>query len=173
MRLLVFLHGTTLMHPTGVDRTRAERVAQVRAGSDPALHDFAAYVPVGDAVAKLRRWQEQGAQIDYLSSQRSRDDVAKDGEVLRCHGFPPGRILARECGETYGDVVERELPDLLIEDDCESIGAAELAYPQIRPELRGRITSIVVPEFGGIDHLPESLDDLAAFSSSRTQPTWS
>jgi hypothetical protein len=31
MRLLVFLHGTVLMHAGAVDVTRAERVAQVRA----------------------------------------------------------------------------------------------------------------------------------------------
>jgi hypothetical protein len=33
-------------------------------------------------------------------------------------------------------------------------------YPQICPEARERITSIVVPEFGGIDHLPDNPADL-------------
>jgi len=56
MRLLVFLHGTTLMHPGGIGRTREERVAQVRTGADPRLHDYAAYVPVDGVVAKLRGW---------------------------------------------------------------------------------------------------------------------
>ena len=111
-------------------------------------------------VAKLRRWREQGADITYLSSHRSAADVAKDALVLEKHGFPPGRILAREPGESYGDVVERERPDVLIEDDCESIGAGEMTYPQIRPDLRVRITSIVVPEFGGLDHLPDSPERL-------------
>jgi hypothetical protein len=63
MRLLVFLHGTVLMHPSALGRSREERVAQVRAGAD----------------------------------------------------------------------------------------------------LRGRIRSIVVPEFGGIDHLPDGLQDLLTF----------
>ncbi len=72
---------------------------------------------------------------------------------------------AREPGESYGDVAGRELPDVLIEDDCESInGVSEITYPQIRPDLRARIKSIIVPEFGGIDHLPDSLDALLAFS---------
>jgi len=164
MRLLVFLHGTTLMHPGAIDRTREERVSQVRAESDPSLHDYAAYVPVDDAVSKLKRWQEQGAQIDYLSSHRDPDDIAKDTSVLRRFGFPPGRILAREPGESYGEVAGREMPDVLIEDDCESLdGAGEITYPQIRAELRNRIKSIIVPEFGGIDHLPDSLQALLTF----------
>lgn len=165
MRLLVFLHGTTIMHPSAVGRTRDERVAQVRAGTDPTLHDYAAYVPVGHAVAKLRRWREQGAQIDYLSSHRDPVDVAKDAVVLQAHDFPRGRVLARGPGESYGGVAERAMPDVLVEDDCESIGPDEITYPQIRAGVRGRITSIVVPEFGGIDHLPDGVDELLRFSA--------
>jgi hypothetical protein len=161
MRLLVFLQGTVLMHPGGVNRTRAERVAQVRTKSDAALHDYGAYEPIGGAVLKLRLWQEQGAEIEYLSSHRDPADVAADVSVLERHDFPAGRVLARGPGESYGDVAGRAQPEVIIEDDCESIGgAAELTYQQIRPELRERIKSIVVPEFGGIDHLPGSLDEL-------------
>ena len=65
MRLLIFLHGTAIMHPGAIGRTREERVAQVRTGADAALHDYAAYVPVDNAAAKLQRWREQGAKIDY------------------------------------------------------------------------------------------------------------
>jgi len=161
MRLLIFLHGTAIMHAGAVGRARAERVAQVRTNADPTLHDYAAYVPVDGVVTKLERWRQQGAQIDYLSSHRNPDDVAKDAFVLRKHGFPPGRILAREEGESYGDVAGREVPDILIEDDCESLdGADEITYPQIRAEVRARVKSIIVPEFGGIDHLPDSLEAL-------------
>ena len=78
MRVLVFLHGTAVMHAGAVGRTRDERVAQVRAGDDPSVRDYGAYVPVGEVVAKLRHWQRQGAQIDYLSSHRNPDDIAKD-----------------------------------------------------------------------------------------------
>jgi hypothetical protein len=38
---------------------------------------------------------------------------------------------------------------------CQPLNAAD---------LRGRIKSIIVPEFGGIDHLPDSLQDLLAFN---------
>jgi len=162
MRLLVFLHGTVLMHSAALGMARAERVAQVRAGH-PTVGDYAAYVPVGDAVATLQKWQGAGAQIDYLSSHRNPGDVAKDAFVLREHGFPAGRVLARQPGESYGDVAGREAPDVLIEDDCESIGAEHITYPQIRPDLRVHIKSIVIPEFGGLDHLPDNPQALLTY----------
>jgi hypothetical protein len=154
-----------IMHRGAVGRPRERRVADVRNGTDPSANDYAAYVPVGHAVAKLQCWREQGAQIDYLSSHREPEDVAKDAWVLEIHGFPRGRVLGRRPGESYGDVVVREMPDLLIEDDCESIGAAEITYPQIPPETRAHIKSIIVPEFGGVDHLPDALPALIAFGS--------
>lgn len=159
------------MHAGAVGRTRDERVAQVRDGTDPTVLDFGAYVPVAGAAAKLLRWQEQGAEIAYLSSHRDPANVAKDRRVLRRHGFPAGRILARTAGETYGALAGRVLPDILVEDDCESIGgAAQLAYPQISAPLRARIGSIVVPEFGGIDHLPDSLEELGALGTRLSGP---
>jgi hypothetical protein len=162
VRLLVFLHGTVLMHPGAIGVTRAERVAQVRAGH-LTIGDYAAYVPVDGAVAKLHRWQDAGTRIDYLSSHRNPDDVALDAFALRMHGFPAGRVLARQPGENYGDVAGVEAPDVLIEDDCESIGANEITYPQIPPDVRARITSIVIPEFGGLDHLPDNPQALLTF----------
>ena len=64
----------------------------------------------------------------------------------------------RREGETYGAVAERVMPDVIVEDDCESIGGeAEMTWPQIAPERRARIRSVVVKEFGGIDHLPDDL----------------
>jgi hypothetical protein len=164
MRLLVFLHGTVLMHSGAVGVPRAERVAQVRSGHS-TVRDYAAYAPVGGAVAKLRRWQAAGAKIDYLSSHRNPGDVALDALVLRTHGFPPGRVLARSAGESYGDVAAREAPDVLIEDDCESIGPGQITYPQISSDARARIRSIIVPEFAGLDHLPDDPQALLTFES--------
>lgn len=99
--------------------------------------------------------------MGYLTSHRSPADVALDTTVLERYGFPAGRVLARNPGATYGDAGGQALPDLFIEDDCESIGASEIAYLQVAPHLRPRIRSIVVAEFGGIDHLPDSLSGLA------------
>lgn len=163
MRLLVFLHGTTIMHADGVGRARAERVRQVRDG-DPSVLDFGSYVAVGDAGGKLDTWSRQGAEISYLSSHRDETDVALDHDVLERAGFPPGNVWYRQSGQEYRDVVEEARPDVLIEDDCESIGGvAEVTYPSLDAPTRSTVHSIVVPEFGGIDHLPDRVDDLLSW----------
>jgi hypothetical protein len=157
MKILVFLQGTAIMHRNAQGHTRLERVQQVL-DKDESIYDFATYVPVGDVVRKLQAWKEQGAEIVYLSSNRQVEDVEKDKLVLRLHGFPEGQVFFRNRGEEYNDVVERALPDVLIEDDCESIGGGkEMTYPNIRPELKASIKSIVIKEFGGIGHLPDKL----------------
>jgi len=159
-RILVFLHGTTIMHRGGLSIGREERVAQVRAG-ERSVGDFASYVPIGNAPDTLRRWEAAGAELAYLSSHRAPADLAADESVVRRYGFPRGAVHHRRDAETYADVVARVEPDVLIEDDCESIGgAAEMVSPHLSPDLRSRITSVVVLEFGGIDGLPDRPDDL-------------
>ena len=150
------------MHSAAVGRSREERVAQSRGGSEPSVRDHASYVPIGNAVGKLRRWEKEGAQIFYLTSSRNAKEIEQDAAILRQNGFPKGPVLARRHGERYGDVEGRVLPDVLLEDDCDSVGSDEIAHPQIRADLRARIRSVVVPEFGGIDHLPDSLEELLA-----------
>jgi len=162
MRIMVFLHGTTIMHKGAVGRTRDERVKQV-IDREASVKDFSSYVPIGDAVGKLRSWAQQGAEIVYMSSRENDDDLDKDIEVLRKYGFPLGEVLFRQAGEDYGDAVKRVMPDLIIEDDCESIGGeTEMIYPQIDTEARCKILSILVKEFGGIDNLPDELPALQA-----------
>jgi hypothetical protein len=51
-------------------------------------------------------------------------------------------------------------PDVVVEDDCESIGAEQMAHRQLSPELRARIVNVVVPEFGGLAHLPDDPQEL-------------
>jgi hypothetical protein len=160
MKIMVFLHGTTIMHRSALGRTRDERVRQVL-GGDESVYDFASYVPVDNAVRKLQAWKEQGAEIAYMSSRREVEEIETDARVLAAHGFPPGQIFYRQGVEEYKDVAERIQPDILIEDDCESIGGeVEMTYPHIKPELKARIKSIVVKEFGGIDHLPDEVKSL-------------
>ncbi|MBN1450894.1 MAG: hypothetical protein JW963_07760 [Anaerolineales bacterium] len=165
MKIMVFLHGTAIMHKNALGRTREERVRQVLNG-DESLHDFASYIPVGNVVQKLQAWTQQGAEILYLSSHKRVEDVEKDKIVLRKHGFPDGQIFFRHNGERYNEIAESVLPDILIEDDCESIGGGkEMTYPNIKPELKTRIKSIVVKEFGGIDHLPDDISALTLFEN--------
>jgi hypothetical protein len=154
---MVFLHGTSIMHKNAAGRTREDRVQQFFDG-DASLHDFASYVPVDNAVTKLQRWRQQGAEIVYLSSHRKPEDVEKDKLVLQKHGFPDGPVFFRHGGDQYSDVAEAVLPDILIEDDARCIGGEkEMTYPHIQPGLKVKIKSIVVKEFGGIDHLPDDI----------------
>ena len=155
VRIAVFLHGTTIMHRGGVGRTRDERVAQVRRG-ETSVPEFRSYVPIGDAAAKVRRWVAAGAEVVYLSSHRRPEDVAADEAVLRRHGFPPAPVEYCAPGESYADVASRVSPDVIVEDDCESIGGTnEMTYPALPERAREGIASVVVREFEGIDHLPD------------------
>lgn len=92
--------------------------------------------------------------------------MAKDVVVLRTYAFPPGRVLACEAGGSYGELAGRAMPDVLIEDDCESSGTGQITYRQLPGDLRARIKSIIVPEFGGIDHLPDHQEALLSFERS-------
>lgn len=155
MRIMVFLHGTSIMHREALGKAREERVQQVIAGAE-SVRDFASYVPVDGAVQKLEQWHAQGVEITYLSSHVDAANVEKDRSVLQKYSFPAGPIYYRQNGETYAEVTARISPDVLIEDDCESIGGEpEMTYPHLKPELRARIRSVVVKEFEGIDHLPD------------------
>jgi hypothetical protein len=62
----------------------------------------------------------------------------------------------RARGEGYADVALRVRPDVIVEDDCESIGgSSEMTYPALPEQARARIASVVVREFEGIDDLPD------------------
>ncbi len=107
---------------------------------------------------KLRAWHRQGAEIVYLTSRSEPKEVADIRYLLDKFDFPGGELFFRREGEAYRDVAERVLPDILVEDDCESIGGEiEMTYPHIRPEFKASIKSVVIPEAGGIDHLPDDL----------------
>ena len=138
MRILVFTEGTSIR--------------------------YTLKIPSGNAPAKLQKWKGQGAEITYLTSRTTPEELAIVRRLLEQYEFPQGELFHRREGEAYKDVAEHILPDVLIEDDCESIGGeVEMVYPHIKPELKTRIKSIVVKEGGGIDHLPDSLVDLMKY----------
>ncbi len=162
-RIMVFLQGTSIMHANGAGRSRGDIVRQVLQ-DDESVHDYDSYISIGSAPEKLRRWERQRAEILYVSSHRNAEDVKKDYIVLKRNGFPEGEVFFRREGEDYKDIVKKVMPDILIEDDCESIGGfGRMIYPHIRPELKLKVKSIVVREFGGIDHLPDDVSDLMKF----------
>lgn len=164
MKILVFLQGTVTVHENAKNLEREEIIKQVIEG-DESVKNYRSYIPIGNAAKKLQNWRKQGAEICYLSALTQSKNARGDEIVLKRHGFPDGKIYHRKSGEEYKDVVERikPLPDILIEDDCESIGKEEMTYPSLRPELKAKIKSIVVKEFIGIDHLPDKVSDLLNF----------
>jgi hypothetical protein len=160
MKILIFTEGTILMHKNAVGHDRSAIVLQVME-EEPSVKDYAKYVPVGNAIHKIQKWQEQGGEIVYLTSRRTDDEVNDIRTVLKKYNFSAGVLEFRKNEEDYKDVAERVMPDILIEDDCESIGGEkEMTYPHIVPEVKGKIKSVVVKEFEGIDHLPDDISAL-------------
>ena len=154
---MIFTEGTIIMHKNGVGHTREQIVQQV-IDEESSVHDFGSYVPIGDAVKKLTQWKNQGAEIFYLTSRRKPEEINEVKSVLQRSSFPDGQLLFRQDGEEYKDVAERIMPDILIEDDCESIGGTEeMTFTHIDPKLKAKIISIPVREFGGIDHLENKI----------------
>jgi hypothetical protein len=123
--------------------------------------------PTGGAVQKLKAWMEDGAVIGYLTAGRKPAYIAKVKVFLRRWGFPHGIVLARREDEEYWDVAEGFMPDIIVEDNCRSIGGEpEMTYPNMSVELRKKTKSIVVEEFEGLKHLPAKVEDLMRFQGS-------
>jgi len=161
MKILVFTEGTILIDGAWAGLRREEMIRRSRLGQGSG--NFGSSVPAGQAAAKLHGWLRQGAEIHYLTSRTKPEEVEAIRQVLRRHTFPEGRLWFRVAGERYADVAARVKPDVLIEDDCESIGGeAEMTYPHLRADLKAQIVSIVVIEFGGIDHLPDDVQSLVS-----------
>lgn len=189
MKILVFTEGTIIMHKSAENLSRAERVEQSRligiqreevslvynAEFDipvtlGSVLDSSSYIPIDNVVQKLTNWKKQGVTICYLTSRRIKQEIEAIRAVLNKYHFPDGQNLYfRKQGEGYKDVVERvtSAPDVFIEDDCESIGGEkEMGYPHLKPELKAKIKSIVVKEFGGLDRLPGNIYELMKYNGS-------
>ena len=153
------------MHKNALGRTRDEIVKQSKGFflifREKSVHDYKSYVPIGDAVKKLQNWKKDGAEILYLTSRRKPEEIQQIQNVLKKFKFPDGQLLFRQKNEEYKDVAERIIPDVLIEDDCESIGGIdEMTITHVKPEIKKKIVSIPIKEFGGIDHLPDKISAL-------------
>ena len=130
-----------------------------------SLYNHNAYIPIGNAVKIIKAWQQQGANIIYCTSRKKSqaDDIAT---LLKGYGFVGSSLVSREPKESYKDIVEMLRPDILIEDDCKSIGGAwQMCITKVNKEIGEKILSIVVPEFKGIDNLPADIEQLKAVST--------
>jgi hypothetical protein len=160
MKILIFTEGTIIMHQSAAGLSRDEIVKQVQ-NHQQGIYDFASFIPIGKSVLKLNNWANAGAEIIYLTSRRKPAEVEAVRNVLNRHGFPQGRLLFRRGKQSYKDISEAVLPDVLVEDDCASIGsAAQMTITNVAATIKQRIKSVVVREFGGIDRLPDNISYL-------------
>lgn len=162
MKLMIFTEGTIIMHPSAKGLTREQIVEQVKNFPRPLPGMFfKTHIPVGNSYIKLKKWFDQGVKILYLTSRTELKQIADVKDVLDKYNFPKGRLLWRKQNQSYSQVAESEKPDILIEDDCESIGGEkEMTITYVKPKIKQKIKSIVIKEFGGIDHLPDDINDL-------------
>jgi hypothetical protein len=158
MKILIFTEGTIIMHQSAAGLTRDEIIKQVQ-NHQEGIHDYASFIPIGNSVRKLNNWAKEGAEIIYLTSRKKPGEVRNIQRVLSTHGFPEGRLMFRQGKQAYQDIAEAVLPNVLVEDDCESIGgAAQMTITDVEPAVKRRIKSIVVREFTGIDRLPDKIE---------------
>ena len=160
MKIAIFTEGTILMHKNAIGHIRNKIVKHV-IDKDSSVEDYASYVPIKNATEKIQKWADQGAEIIYMTSRRENKEVDEIQNVLIQNHFPKGTLEYRKGNDEYKDVAERIMPDILIEDDCESIGGeSEMIYPHINSELKKEIKFIAAKEFSGIDHLPDDINSL-------------
>lgn len=111
------------------------------------------YKPIDSAVEIVNGWQKQGYEI-YLCSYVRNRRYSFIKRIIDFYGMKYNEILYREKGEKYSEIVESIKPDILIEDDCKSIGGQrEWCITNVRKEIKEGIHSIIVPESKGIDYV--------------------
>lgn len=166
MKILIFTEGTVLMHKNGVGKTRKERVKQV-IEKDQSVNQYDTYVPIGNAVEKLQKWKLEGAEIIYLTSRTKQIEVDQIQKVLTQWKFPEGKLFSRGIREEYKDIAEKIAPDIVVEDDCESIGGKDnMVITHLSQKAKKIIHPIIIEEFGGIDDAPDIISELNLYSTS-------
>lgn len=132
----------------------------LRPHSKLSIMNVNSYVPAGNAVQTIQAWSDQGADIVYCTSRKGRqaENMVK---LLDKYGFTGTYLVSRENNEKYSDLVEAVRPDVLVEDDCKSIGGAwQMCITNVEAELKSRIKSYVVEEFTGIDNVHIDIESL-------------
>ena len=110
------------------------------------------YVPIDNAIETLKKWQEEGYEIIYLTSLCGRRAM-RMAQHLDELGFVGSMVGYRQPRQSYATLIKEEMPDILIEDDCLSVGGKEnMCYNLLSEDIKKKIKHIVVKEFKGIDN---------------------
>ena len=102
MTILIFTEGTVLVHGSAKGKTREKVVQQSKEFGiqmeekslafqntasyriDPGgIQDYQGYIPVHNAVEKIKKWKKQGATIFYLSSSYSLKEKSTFSSIIR------------------------------------------------------------------------------------------
>ena len=111
------------------------------------------YVPISNAIEVIKNWQEQGYEIIYLTSQTGRRAM-KMAQHLDELGFVGSMVGYRQKYQDYTTLIKEELPDILVEDDCKSVGGqTSMCSYNLPDNIKNKIKIIKVKEFGGIDNV--------------------
>ena len=152
VRIMIFAEGTIL-----------------KPKSPLSLYNLRTYVPIGNAVSMIESWYRQNAEILYCTSRKGKQ-AENMARLLQSYQFAGSKLYYRAEKQQYKDIVEEVRPDILIEDDCRSIGgSSQMCITHVTPAIKDSIKSIPVEEFKGIDHLASSVPDLWARPGSASQ----
>lgn len=136
MRIMIFIEGTTFY-------------------TKPLLYLFTeyGYEPIGNAINIVNSWYDKGYEV-YLCSYVRKKRYKFIKTIVDFYGMKYTKILCRNKREQYSSIVERIKPDILIEDDCKSIGGLKkCCITNVKEEIKENIQSIIVPEYKGIDSI--------------------
>ena len=135
-KIMIFIEGTTFY-------------------TKPFLFLFSkkGYLPLGKSIDIVNNAFNRGNEI-YLCSYVRKYRYHFIKSIMDYYKINYTEILCRDKGEQYSDLVERICPDVLIEDDCESIGGEkEWCITNVSENVKKSIKSIIVKEFKGIDSI--------------------
>lgn len=150
LTIMIFVEGTILGPSRLIDHFR-----------------HAKYIPIGNCVNKINRWSNEGASILFMTYVKKESSVEAAKRILLKFGFPGHNLYHRTKGEKYKDIVEDVKSDILIEDDCKSIGGKwQMSITYVNKNIKDKIKSIVVKEYKGVDLLPDNLTELMNYESN-------
>lgn len=107
------------------------------------------YVPIENSIDTLKKWQEEGYEVIYLTSLKGRKAMRMAQRIDEL-GFTGSMVGYRQKNQDYATLIKEELPDILIEDDARSVGG-HMCYDELPQEYKNKVKHIVVEEFSGID----------------------